>query len=128
MSPRRGRNWPIRGRTGWGSFAIILLLYRQIAVRLYMGGNSPEDKMSETKRQYAANYRKPPIHTRFKRGPVRQPRRPQQKEAACAAGRCAAPTLTLPRKRGREGRGVLVTVDGERRQTTKREAVVHQLP
>jgi hypothetical protein len=58
---------------------------------------------------------------------VRQPRRPQPKEAACAAGRCAAPTLTLPRKRGREGRGVFVTIDGERRKITKREAVVHQL-
>jgi hypothetical protein len=40
--------------------------------------------------------------------PVRQPRRPQPKEAACAAGRCA-------------------TIDGERRKITKREAVVHQL-
>jgi hypothetical protein len=24
--------------------------------------------MSETKRQYASNYRKPPLHTRFKKG------------------------------------------------------------
>ena len=39
-----------------------------------MGGNSPEEKMSETKPQYTANYRNPPIHTRFKKGQSGNPR------------------------------------------------------
>jgi hypothetical protein len=30
--------------------------------------------MSEAKRKYAANYRKPPIHTRFKKGQSGNPR------------------------------------------------------
>ena len=30
--------------------------------------------MSETKREYAANYRKPPLHTRFKKGQSGNPR------------------------------------------------------
>jgi Family of unknown function (DUF5681) len=30
--------------------------------------------MSETKREYAANYRKPPMHTRFKKGQSGNPR------------------------------------------------------
>ena len=38
-----------------------------------MGGNSPEGKMSETKREYAANYRKPPLHSRFKPGQSANP-------------------------------------------------------
>jgi hypothetical protein len=33
-----------------------------------MGGNSAEGKMSETERECAANYRKPPLHTRVKTG------------------------------------------------------------
>ena len=56
------------------------------AKRSYMGGNSPEDKMSETKRQYAANYRKPPVHTRFKKGQSGNPRgRPAKNLAALLA-------------------------------------------
>src|SRR5215469_1860266 len=39
-----------------------------------MGDLSPEHKMSETKREYAANYRKPPEHTRFKKGQSGNPR------------------------------------------------------
>jgi hypothetical protein len=39
-----------------------------------VGGNSPEDKKTETKPQYAPNYRKPPIHTRFKKGQSGNPR------------------------------------------------------
>jgi hypothetical protein len=30
--------------------------------------------MSETERDYAANYRKPPLHTRFKKGQFGNPR------------------------------------------------------
>ena len=30
--------------------------------------------MPETKREYAANYRKPPLHTRFKKGQSGNPR------------------------------------------------------
>ena len=30
--------------------------------------------MFETKREYAANYRKPPLHTRFKKGQSGNPR------------------------------------------------------
>jgi hypothetical protein len=51
-----------------------------------MGGSSPEDKMSAPKRQYAANYRKPRIHTRFKNGQSGNPRgRPAKNLAALLA-------------------------------------------
>ena len=79
-----------------------------------MGGNSPEDKMPETKRQYAANYRKPPIHTRFKKGQSGNPRgRPAKNLAALSAA-------ALNEK-------VTVTENGKRRQVTRREAVIAQL-
>ena len=32
--------------------------------------------MSETTREYAANYRQPPLHTRFKKGQSSNPRGP----------------------------------------------------
>jgi hypothetical protein len=42
--------------------------------------------MSATKREYAANYRKPPIHTRFKKGQSGNPRgRPAKNLAALLA-------------------------------------------
>jgi Family of unknown function (DUF5681) len=70
--------------------------------------------MSETKRQYAANYRKPPIHTRFKKGQSGNPRgRPAKNLAALLAA-------ALNEK-------VTVTENGKRRQVTKREAVIAQL-
>jgi hypothetical protein len=50
----------------------------------------------------------------FPQGAVRQPRRPQQKEADALL----ADALSEQ---------VFVTIDGERRKITKREAVVHQL-
>jgi hypothetical protein len=34
--------------------------------------------MSETKREYANNYWKPPLHTRFKKGRSGTPRRPER--------------------------------------------------
>ena len=75
-----------------------------------MSGNFLESKMSETERENAANYRKPPIHTRFKKGQSGKPRgRPRKSEALLAA--------VLNEK-------VTVTENGKRRQVTKRAAVI----
>jgi hypothetical protein len=69
---------------------------------------------SETKRQYAANYRKPPLHSRFKQGQSGNPRgRPKKTLPGLLVS-----SLNEP---------VLVTIDGERRKITKREAVIIQL-
>jgi hypothetical protein len=70
--------------------------------------------MSETERQYAANYRNPPLHTRFKKGQSGNPRgRPRKNLAALLAA-------ALNEK-------VTATVDGTRKQVSKREAVITQL-
>ena len=79
-----------------------------------MGANFPEGKMSETAREYAANYRKPPVHTRFKKG---QSGNPRGRPAKNLPGLLAA---ALNEK-------VTVTENGKRRQVTKREAVIAQL-
>src|SRR3974390_1441651 len=70
--------------------------------------------MSETQREYAANYRKPPEHTRFKKGQSGNPRgrTPKNLPALLAAA--------LNEK-------VTVTENGKRRQITKGEAVIPQL-
>ena len=70
--------------------------------------------MSETKREYAANYRKPPLHTRFKKG---QSGNPRGRPVKNLAGLLAA---ALNEK-------VTVTENGKRRKITKREAVIAQL-
>ena len=70
--------------------------------------------MSQTKREYAANYRKPPEHIRFKKGQSGNPRgRPAKNLPALLAA-------ALNEK-------VIVTENGKRRQVTKREAVIAQL-
>jgi Family of unknown function (DUF5681) len=70
--------------------------------------------MSETKRQYAANYRKPPLHTRFKKGQSGNPRgRPKKNLPALLVAALNEPAY--------------VTTNGQRRKITKREAVITQL-
>src|SRR5215471_5544467 len=64
--------------------------------------------------EYAANYRKPPLHTRFKKGQSGNPRGRTKKNLPA---RLVA-ALNEP---------VFVTIDGERRKITKREAVIHQV-
>src|SRR5215472_15219535 len=70
--------------------------------------------MSESKSEPAANYRKPPEHTRFKKGQSGNPRgRPAKNLPALLAA-------ALDEK-------VTVTENGKRRQVTKREAVIARL-
>jgi hypothetical protein len=66
--------------------------------------------MSETKREYAANYRKPPLHTRFKKGQSSNPRGRSKKKLH------ALLTDALSEQ-------VCVTIDGERRQITRRSSI-----
>jgi Family of unknown function (DUF5681) len=70
--------------------------------------------MSERKRDYAVGRGKPPLHSRFKKGESGNPRgqRPKNLPALLVAA--------LDEK-------VVVTIDGERREITKREAVAIQL-
>src|SRR3974377_726298 len=69
--------------------------------------------MAETEREHAANYRQPPLHTRFKKGQSGNPRgRPAKNMAAMLA---AALNET-----------VTVTENGKRRQVTKHRAAVAQ--
>jgi Family of unknown function (DUF5681) len=79
----------------------------------------PENKMtgnkiSENKRDYAVGRGKPPVHTQFKKGQSGNPRGPRPKNL---------PALLVEALNDK----VVVTIDGERREITKREAVATQL-
>ena len=72
--------------------------------------------MAKTNREYAANYRKPPEHSRFKKGQSGNPRgRPPGAKN---------PTTLL---NDALNEPVTVTENGRRRKITKREAVIKQL-
>ena len=70
--------------------------------------------MSEDKRDYEVGRGKPPVHTRFKKGQSGNPRGPRPKNL---------PALLVDALNEK----VVVTVDGERQEITKREAIVTQL-
>jgi hypothetical protein len=70
--------------------------------------------MPETERDYEAGRGKPPAHSRFKKGQSGNPRGPRPKNL---------PALLVDA----HDEKVVATIDGERREITKREAVVTQL-
>ena len=70
--------------------------------------------MPETKRDYAVGRGKPPVHTRFKKGQSDNPRGPRPKNL---------PALLIEAL----DEPVTVTIDGERREITKRQAIATQL-
>jgi hypothetical protein len=70
-----------------------------------------ESKMPENKRDYAVGRGKPPVRTRFKKGQSGNPRGPRPKNLPVEALNDT----------------VVVTIDGEQREITKREAVATQL-
>jgi hypothetical protein len=70
--------------------------------------------MTEKKRDYEVGRGKPPVHTRFKKGQSGNPRGPRAKNL---------PALLIEAL----DEPVTATIDGERREITKREAVVTQL-
>ena len=72
------------------------------------------NKTSENKRDYEVGRGKPPVHSRFKKGQSGNPsgRRPKN-----------LPALLVDALNEK----VVVTIDGERREITKREAVATQL-
>ena len=72
--------------------------------------------MFETKREYAANYRKPPEHTRFKKGQSGNPR-----------GRPLFPKSLVADLLDAMNQRVVVAENGRRRRMTKRQAMIAQL-
>jgi Family of unknown function (DUF5681) len=70
--------------------------------------------MAENKRDYEVGRGKPPVHTRFKKGQSGNPRGPRPKNL---------PALLVEALNDK----VVVTIDGERCEITKREAVAKQL-
>src|SRR3974377_871978 len=79
-----------------------------------ISGKARERSMSENKRDYAVGRGKPPVQTRFKKGQSGNPRGPRQKNL---------PALLVEALNEK----VVATIDGERREITKREAVATQL-
>jgi hypothetical protein len=73
-----------------------------------------ENEISKSKRDYQVGRGKPPVHTRFKKGQSGNPRGPRPKNL---------PALLVEALNEK----VVVTIDGERREITKREAVATQL-
>jgi hypothetical protein len=73
-----------------------------------------ENKVSENKRDYEVGRGKPPVHSRFKKGQSGNPRGPRPKNLAALL----IAALDEP---------MVVTIDGERCEITKREAVAKQL-
>src|SRR5271163_584454 len=73
-----------------------------------------ENKTSENKRDYEVGRGKPPVHSRFKKGQSGNPRGPRPKNL---------PALLVDALNEK----VTVTIDGERGEITKREAVATQL-
>ena len=78
------------------------------------GALRSENKISESKRDYEVGRGKPPVPSRFKKGQSGNPRGPRPTNLA------ALLVEALNDK-------VVVTIDGERREITKREAVATQL-
>jgi hypothetical protein len=78
------------------------------------GEKDARSPMSEKKRDYEIGRGKPPVHTRFKKGQSGNPRGPRPKNL---------PALLIEALNEK----VTVTIDGERREITKREAVATQL-
>ena len=70
--------------------------------------------MSEDKRDYEVGRGKPPVHTRFKKGQSGNPRGPHPRNL---------PALLVDALNEK----VVVTIDGERQEISKREAIVTQL-
>jgi len=70
--------------------------------------------MAEDENDYKVGPGRPPLHTRFRKGQSGNPGGRRKKNLPALL----ADALNEP---------VFVTIDGERRQITKREAVVHQL-
>ena len=69
--------------------------------------------MAEDEQNYKVGPGRPPIHTRFKKGRSGNPGGKRKHMPALLAD-----TLDEP---------IFITIDGERRQLTKRQAVIHQL-
>jgi hypothetical protein len=72
------------------------------------------NSMTENKRDYEVGRGSPPVHTRFKKGQSGNPRGPRPKNL---------PALLIEAL----DEPVMATIDGERHEITKREAVVTQL-
>jgi len=70
--------------------------------------------MADDERDYKVGPGRPPLHTRFRKGQSGNPGGRSKKKLSALL----ADALNEP---------VVVTIDGERRKITKREAVVHQL-